>query len=277
MQVEKEIEKFLRQQLFRNREVPLEKFALRHAAPGSKGTEVDTFKVPDGEECTDDTISLLAGDIMSRAQMDADGLGGLQRYVILPYEKGSPKGVGRLAFRITGQDEDYDVGEGTGEEAPTQLGQLKQLMRHNEALARINTQGMAAILGSMERRISRQDDLIEHLITKQMEAFEIVESAKSEENDRDIKMLEAAGKEKRTDQLFDKLNTLIPVVLNRLAGKRVMDSEDPAVAMIRGIAESLTPEQFQRIGSALTPEQAIAFYEVIKTVKPRQLTEGKGD
>jgi CheY-like chemotaxis protein len=267
--VERDIDRFLRLQLFRNRERPLERFALRHAAPGSKGTEVESFNIP--EEATDDAVKGMASDILERAQSDADGMGGLQRYVLIPYEKGVAKGTGRLAFRLSGQDEDFDGGE--GEEAPTHTGQVKQLMRHNEALARINTQGFAALLGSLERRVARQDDLIEHLITKQMDAFEVIERARSEENERDIRLLEATGKEKRTDLLFEKIQTLLPVLINRIAGKRVMDSEDPTVMMIRSVAEGLSPEQFQRIGTILKPEQAIAFYEVVRAVNPRQLTE----
>lgn len=266
---QKDFEKHLRQQLFRERETPLARFVLRSAAAGTKGTEVESFKVDrDSDSDPDDYVHAMMEEILSRAQADADGLGGVHHYVLLSYESGNPKAVGRYTFRVEG---DEDIESGSGEEGPNNDGMLKQQMRHNEAMARIMTSGWGAMIQGMAKRIESQDNLINKLLDKHMEGVEVIERARSEENEREIKLLEAAGKEKRTDQLFDKVSVLIPVVLNRLAGTKAIDQENPAVVMMKGIVESLTPEQFQTIGKTLSAEQAIAFYEVVKAVKPKQL------
>jgi hypothetical protein len=267
----KDFERFLRQQLFREREAPLAKFVLRSAAAGTKGIEVESFKVElDSEGEPDDYVKRMMEEIVNRAQEDADGLGGVHHYVLLAYERNNPKAVGRYTFRVEG-DEDGD--SGTGEEGPNPDGMLKMQMRHNEALARIMTSGWGTMVNGLSRRLESQDVLIQKLMDKLVEGFEVIERARSEENNREIALLEAAGKEKRTELLFEKASVLFPVVLNRLSGKQVMDSENPAILMMRGLAESLSHEQIQKLAATLNMEQQITFWEVVKAVKPKQLQE----
>ena len=83
---------------------------------------------------TDCDVQSLSIDIEQEAVRDACGIGRLQRYVLYAYRTESKKEASsRLTFNVDGQAES----EENESEPPTAKGQLAQLMRHNEALAKM--------------------------------------------------------------------------------------------------------------------------------------------
>jgi hypothetical protein len=75
--------------------------------------------------------------------------------------------------------------------------------------------------------------------------------------------MEADRKSVREDKIFEKLSLLVPVVINKLAGQKVFNTDDPSVLMLKSFAESMSVEQFQRIQSTLTPEQSILLGQLM--------------
>lgn len=261
--IERGLGNFFRLHLSKNREAPLVKISLRHAAPGSKGQDVESFDIASVIEA--DNIESMVNEILQRAQEDADGLGGLQRYVIHLYEKSTTKASARYMFRLRGMEDEYD--ESGGEESPTMKGLLTQLMRHNEANVRTMTVGFGGVMNHLVRRLESSDNMVEKLMKQRQIDFTNLEQAMSTQHDRDMQLLLTEGSEKRKDEMFAKLSILVPVVINKLAGQKVLDTKDPAAMMLKEFVGSLNEEQYRSILGSLKPEQAISLLSIVKSLK----------
>lgn len=267
MNVQRELERFLRQQLFRERSEAITAIELRHAASGAKGNIVDDF---DFSSVNTDNIQTFVDDVIGRAQSDADGMGGVQRYE-LHVLSGQKKIAARFAFRLRSEDESVDdVG---GDEAASAKGLLTQLMRHNEQQNRTMVNGIGAMVQMMNRTIERDQETIEKLLDERQKNWEIIEKSKGQEHERELELMESHRKGEREDLVFQKINLLFPIVLNRLSGKQMLNPEEKS--LLSGFVESLTEEQFQKIASSLSPEQQVLLFTVIKEMKQKTLTNGQ--
>ena len=117
----------------------------------------------------------------------------------------------------------------------------------------------------MQRTISRQNEHIEKLLADRRETFEITEDLKSQKHERELMSLETENREKRYADMFEKASLLLPAVVNRVSGKKLLpETVSPMQDMLKGLAESLTPEQLTKIMPTLKPEQQIALLEFIE-------------
>jgi len=259
--IRRDLERFLRQQLFRNREQPLTCFSLRSAGVGSKGSAVDTFEIPDG--FSGDHVGILVDEILMRAQADADGLGSkLQRYILIALEVSKKDGP-RFPFRLRGEGED-DTDE--GEEPPNEKGLLAQMMRHNEALMRMNTMAMGGVMTTLAKRLEAAEKFNEVLIAQRHSYLESLENAKSLQHDRDMEALQISGHEDRKAELFKKLEMILPLVINKVTGRKLLP-EGTGGDVFSTLANSLTPEQLQAIAPYLTQEQQMMFLTLLKSAR----------
>jgi hypothetical protein len=55
--------------------------------------------------------------------------------------------------------------------------------------------------------------------------------------------------------------------MNKIAGKQIIAATDPTSLMIKGLAESLTPEQFQALLRILRPEQQAVLIEMVQATQ----------
>lgn len=266
MNVQRELEKFIRQQLFRERSEKISSIELRHAASGARGNIVDDF---DYSNVNTDNLNVLVDDIISRAQHDADGMGGVQRYELhIICDK---KVSARFAFRLRSEDESVDdVG---GDEAANTKGLLTQLMRHNEQQNRTMVNGIGAMVTMMHRTIERQESTIESLLDERRKNWEIIDQAKGKEHERELELMSEHRKGEREDMIFQKINALFPIVLNKLSGKDMMSTEEKS--LLGGLVDTLSEEQFNKILGALKPEQQIVLLTVIKEMKQKSLGNGQ--
>lgn len=263
MTMRQNLERFIRQQLFRQREVPLEKFVLRSAGVGSRGSEVESFPV---EGVTVDNMVTLLDDITGRAQADADGMGSKSmRYVVIAIESGKKDGP-RFPFRLRGEGDD---GDNDGEDQPTPQGLQAQLMRHNEALCRMLVQTSAAAQSSLARRLESVEQQNERLLQQRAEYVAEREEAQSQQQDRDLQLLLANGQEQRADaqqrMIFQKLEAVFPLLMQKLTGSSVVPPGDSGIW--QKLATSLTPEQLSGIAGMLTPEQQLQLFTILQSVK----------
>lgn len=269
--IEENVARFLALQIFKERKKPFEKFILRCCPPGKKGREVDSFEIHDS--FTSDDVAGKAEEILSRAQLDANGMGGTQRYELGAHEQGERTPCARIPFRLRAEEDEWaDDGAGDGD------GDMKavvlQQMRHNEAFARIFTTSMVSTMSTMARRMESLDTTLEKMMRQRMDAFEALEEARSQQHDRDIENMMTVEKEARNNKVFDKIMLLVPAVINKLAGQKVMNMQDPLVMSMKALAESLTPDQLQGIAKNLAPEQQIVLVQLLQTVRGGQLPSG---
>lgn len=265
----KDIERFVRQQLFRQRTTPVDRIVLRSAGTGSKGSEVDTIDI--SPEFDNDSMPVLVDEILTRAQADADSLGSkMQRYIVCACEIGKKDGA-RFAFRLRGEG-DEDDGE-QGEDAPTEKGLTSQLMRHNEALMRMLVMTTGTQVGAMSRRLEANEAMMGKLYEERVKDKEAVEASKSLQHERDMQMLLTSGAEERKNDLFKKLEMLAPLIVNKLAGKSVIP-DGPGGDIVKTLSDSLSGDQLQKISQFLTPEQQMLLLTLIKTAR-ETATEGE--
>jgi hypothetical protein len=274
MSAEKLISKFLRQESVSK---SVAKFVLRHAAKGRSGHEVETFEIT--EALTVEDLDNLAAMIVSRAQMDADGVGpAIQRYTLTSYigVGNDEKASGRQTFRLRGNsDIDVDGDEEAGEESPTNKGLLSQLMRHNEANSRTIVQSTGAILTSMARRMEQQDKLVEKLMEDRLRSLEIVEEAMTRKHERDMEMAQVNAKEQRIAFGLNKIMSLLPVALSALSKGRIPADKSPMALMVGELVDGLTEDQIKSIATNLSAEQRILFLKVYQGSKEqKKLPEG---
>jgi len=266
--IRRDLERFLRQQLFRKREQPLLCFALRSAGVGSRGTPVDSFDVP--PDFDGDQVGIMVDDILVRAQADADALGTkLQRYVLFALEAGKKDGP-RFAFRLRGEgDEDGE----DGEEPATEKGLLSQLMRHNEALARMNTMMMGSAMGAMASRLTASEKHVENLLEQRFKDMRALEEAQSLQHDRDMQALITSGQEERKSELFKKLEMILPLVVNKIAGRNLLPA-GPESNVFDALANSLTGDQLSQIAQFLTQEQQVLLLSLLKAAREKHAANG---
>lgn len=269
---EKVVSKFLRsEQIAKN----IGKYVLRHAGTGAKGHPVETFEIT--ESLTLEELDNLAGMIVGRAQIDADGLGPkLQRYTLTSFI--GEDAAGRCSFRLKGaSDFDLDGEEEAGEEAPTMRGLTQQLMRHNEANNRTLVGSMGSMFTAMTRRMESQDRMIEKMMEQRVRDIEVIEDALGRKHERDMEMEAQKAKDARIAFGLSKVSMLIPVMLDKLAGGKTQ-STDPTVLMLSELVSSMNVDQLENIRKTLSPEQQIVFITMLKKFQERKsLPEGTPD
>lgn len=276
MDIEKKLTSWLTSELAKVRPDGkyLRRFVLRTAAPGSKGTDVETWELEVRLELEE--IPVYACTMLQRAQDDADGNGpNIQRYTLFAYQKGSNQPSARFIFRLRGQS-DLDLDDETGEDAPTNKGLLTQLMRHNEVLNRQQQQGIASMMAMMGRMLESANHTNEKLLKERSDMFEALENAKSLDHERSSALLLQSGEQERKDKAFEKLMSMVPIVINRIVGAKVMPGgDDPMMMMLDPLISSMSQEQFQAIAGNLNGEQQLIFFELLQTIQKRKAANGK--
>lgn len=257
--IRKELERWLRQQLFRKRDQPLSHFLLRSGS--SRGGEIDIVDIP--SEVDGDNVGILLDDILAKLQSDADSMGSkVQRYIVVACELGSKTGP-RHALRIRGEGEEDD--ESDADNAPTEKNLTGQLMRHNEALMRMLVMTTGTQVNAMSRRLDSQEKVVERMFEERVRDKEAVEASKSLQHDRDMQMLITSGQEDRKNEMLKKVEALVPVVINKLTGKEMLP-DNPESNVVRTLLKTFTPEQLQAMAPLLSHEQQVMLMLLIKEI-----------
>lgn len=259
MQLKPKIERFLRSAVY-DEEEPFTGFHINHCPSGGKPSPVKrrTFAEPQGVE----DVETVADEIVQVTTDDATGMGGVQRYQVIPLFGGKAKG--RLMIRVEGySDGEFDEFDSEG---PSNRGLVAQQMRHNEALIKSSHAAFGGIMTQMQRLLMSQSQHIEKLLEQRMEDFKAIEEAQSAKHEREMEMLQLAGKEERNAKLFEQGSLLLPAIVNRIGGKKLLpEKATPEMTMLKGFVESVTPEQFNKLLGIFQPGQQIALVELMQS------------
>jgi len=262
----KKLETFIRRQLVTGAEDnPVYRMTLRHAMGGNKAAVVVDLEVSPNHSYME-----LASRFEEAATDDAEGLGGLQSYVLASYYTSYPEKIReRFSFRLSVQTEDDDVVDQT--EAPTERGIVQQLMRHNEANARVMTMGMAEVVRQQNRMIERIANQNDSLMDKHFNVLDLYEKMMMAESGREIEKLRVTSEIQRTETVVEKFLQLAPAVVNRLGGKKMLpEKASPAEMMVMSFVQSLRPDQMGEILTKLDPEQQMIIMELIQNQQARE-------
>jgi hypothetical protein len=223
----------------------------------------------------------IVRSIEQTAMDDASHLGGpRQRYLLAATtDHGSELGSVILPY-IPLAANGWPEADGS---EPTERGVLQQTIRHNESILQMFLQTVAPMVDSMGRRITQQDGFIERAMERQSRFAEEKEELATKRQERDL-ALEAARRQQDIDNLGeiaanqksealrkffgDKLDMVIPIALNRLAGHTVVPvTRTPADDLLATFAGHLTDADLARLRSVIGPELGGVLHELVTHVR----------
>ena len=257
---ETNLNQFLRRQLFaRHDDGRCVRIQLFHL--GGKQRGVRTWPV--AERVEESELEPMLHDVVDTAQQDAAELYGRQRYALCAYyERRSDQVAESKTFvRYGGGDEEEDDVDSEG---PNQRGLLAQLMRHNEGNMRSVVTNSQVLLRSQGQIVESLSERLKYMEDKHLHSVQVYESLLSERHVRELASKEHELRTKAWGEGLDKLSLLAPVIINKLAGQRILPEPTTVVGeMVGGFVESISPEQVQKLGGVLTPEQMIVVLNLI--------------
>lgn len=272
----KKFEAWLRRHLYNERdEQRCSRFVLHHmGAAGKLGSEV--FTIP--ADIPEDRIEVTAEEVFEAGEADANGIGsGLQTYVVLAFYGSNKKHNGRFTFRARGDEDDWgDGGETT--EPPTTQGAMAQSMRHTETIMRTSIPGWGAAFQSLQHMVSQQSQVITDMMDDRFKTAELIEALTTAKHERELELLRETRKDETQRQLLESFKPMIPVVMNKLAGKKMLPEANPQSMMLKELFKTMKPEQLEAIQGALTPQQAMIVLSLAQNYvgpdKPEDKSEG---
>lgn len=258
------IEKFLRRQIYgRRSEGVCERVELRHLSVGkNRGQEVQIFHLQKRME-EKDTLD-LAQNIDDCAQEDANGMGALQRYVLLAFFADEDSAKGRLVFRKSSESEDEDS-DPIDSEPATKGGLIAQQMRHNEIIMRSSNFAMGSVLNALQRDNQELRNEVNQMRQERRDSIEAYEKILSLQHERELQTKQHEFMLKAKEQMFDKISLLMPALVNRMAGKKVMpEKTTPESMAIKALMDSITSEQFAKLQEVFNPDQAVSLMQIFE-------------
>ena len=265
MKGKNDLNQWIRKQLYVERdEGQPARFVLKHVGAGNKlGSEVCAIAVPKNPaQRGDDFVEATIGEIESTANQDAGGLGGVQSYVVQAYFVGEDKPLARYTFKVQGADDD-DEGGSMSSEPPNKVGITSQLMRHQEAIFRTAVMSNSQVVGTLMRQNQVLADMVEKFMQDRVQTIDVLEQMMSRKQERDLEVQRSTAKQAMLQDAFEKLMTLAPIVVAKIAGKGTMPGAESALEVqIKGLLETITPDQFDALSGTLKPEQQMALAEL---------------
>lgn len=208
-----------------------------------------------------------AFEIVEACQEDAEGIGGLQKYAIRAYHgaRKTPT-VKRIAI-----DARPDTVDDEFSEPANQKGVLSQMMRHTEAATRLAIGGAHENQRVMLKTIERLQTRIEFLENERAKSWELIESMKTQEHERELERVLIERAEKRKDDAMGELKLLLPVVAQKL-NLPVLGSGAPSdqanaaglMLMIAKLMDSMKPDQIAKLMGIFDTAQQAAFGSLLQ-------------
>jgi hypothetical protein len=228
-----------------------DKLALRHVAVSDRQIDVASFVVTD--KPSDDQEALLSR-IEESLENDADGLGGVQKYVLLALREGRP--LSRLPLRVASSMDDGGSSDSLESEPANSKGLLAQLMRHNEVQSRMFAMSMGQVVSTMQRTIARLQETVEVADERRLAAVDVAEDMLTRGHERAALTQMVEDNRAAKTALFESVKAAMPFVAQYLRKAAGMSVETTSVAtLVSQLAASMGPDQLMGLQKLLTAEQ----------------------
>jgi hypothetical protein len=208
----------------------------------------------------------LADTIYRRANEDGRHFRGRSLYGVFAYRDRDY--VDRFFFAVEGDQEQQHFGT----REANLSGVTSQLMRHNEANARLAIGQTLDVIGHYKALLAAREKRIEELETKYWKVTELYERLTSMQHERELETMRMAQSDKRQEFLREKLDMIAPVVLSKIApgaSKGAALGEE----LVRQFLKSLSPNQMDSIVGSLKPEQAAVINEIYLAYGEREVAK----
>jgi hypothetical protein len=259
----KKVETWVREQLYGSHKGgTCTSIIIRHLPKNSKvGEDIHTIEVP--KEAEEDFLDYTVSEILSTAESDATGIGENQSYAAYSFHGKNKKHTKRLTFCVMAQMSDSDESEKS--EQATKQGHMAQMMRHNNALFKNSVDSMSQVLKTFQVTNTRLSDQNEALMADKLKTIQIVEELTSLGQQRQLETKKQEAKIHMMEQSMEKLTMLMPHIVNKLTGKKMLPAPSGIQNSIESLAGSITEEQVELIQSKFTPEQQAAIMDIIQS------------
>ena len=236
-----------------------DRILIRHVTIEDRQTEISAVGL-EGFVPNEDALLALGEDIERTIFADATGLGGIQRYLVVACLGDAL--IARLPIRQVASE--VRIGDPVDSEPATPQGLLAQLMRHNEAQARLFAGAMGQIVGNMGETIERQKAEIDKADAIRVEALQRVEGLISHEHERELAILKETNRGARLQQAIGFALGVAPLLANRVLGQKLFKESQgsPIKALLKRLFDSLTEEQRTKLLGILSPVQLAALREL---------------
>ncbi len=262
--IEQQIESWIRREVaFPEKKLgKCEKVVVRHLNLEKK-PQGDVATIPIRlEPGAEDEIDPILHQIADAAQTDANDLkGGVQLYAVYAYFSGDRSYCPRKVFRVAAEEEmERDV---SPTEPPTEKGLVAQTMRHLESVMRLTTISSTANLQTLQRENARLSEMTERASQQQLDLMVLVQDLLNEGTKRRLaERREEAGLAMK-EEAMSKLAALVPVIINRVAGKPILPEEDKSFMLMSAFLENLSEEQQQQFFTGLSDTQKMTLAEIL--------------
>ena len=249
----------------------VEKFLRRHLRTLDEPSVLKLYQIVEGSGTRplmrvnlkagiypEDDIAIMTSDIVECATDDAQAYSTPSRYVVYLECKGELVETSGT-FRLRGSDAEAEASE-----PPTATGLQSQLMRHLEARDRTMMGSLGSLLNTLiqERETIAQRE--ERSIDRERRAILELEELVSTRADRELAAKQAESERAFREKALDKASVLMPVIANRLMGKRVLPHGDPVIDVVRMIMKRIEPDKVMLLAGALglSENETIALVEL---------------
>jgi hypothetical protein len=190
--------------------------------------------------------------------------------------------VGHKTIRAGEKTITDPVGLGTFDEPATKQGSDALELRHREANGRANLEHnklmfdvQRGLIEQLQKTVRDQFQQIQELIKKNTDLNFELEKSRDRQNEREIRQFQAVQREKRFDELLRNAMVFFPIIVNRIAGTRLM-AEGSYNGILEGaklLVKSITSDEkrFEEIRSKLTDAEQFAFMDMSQMLMSEEM------
>ena len=250
----------------------ISRIEVHHVTTGGRD-HLQTWQASDlaGKE-----IEPLTQEIWDAAAHDAHSFKGVQAYCLFIFEESRPQPMRRM-FRMQGTEWEEDNGELESEPANAR-GHLAQLMRHNEAYARLAIGGSReaqSVLKGMLSDVLQQNREMMALQMRVMDSYkELQDRTFEREMDREDKKTVREIK----SMVAGEATKLLPILLTKFAtgDDEKKGAEDQIRMLLMQFAGSLNAQQMEAILGPLSEQQRLVFMALYQKLQEQYQQSAEG-
>lgn len=245
------------------------KITLRHLNIERKPQgDVQTFQVRAGEE--DDNLLPVLHAICDAAQKDANDLSaGIQTYALYAFFPKDLSYSPRKLFRVNSADAEIER-DIAPSEPPTEKGLVAQTMRHMESIMKTSAVSLGYLVNSQQAEIRRLAEMNEKFSQQQIDFMVLLQDTMDHSHQRRLAEKETEVGIAIKESAISKLEALIPVIINRLAGQEVLPTEDRSFMLMGTLLENMTADQQRTLLTTLSDPQRIALSEILSEYEKKK-------
>ena len=250
---------------------------IRVSVDGRQGAAVARFEIR-----KDVNVQTVATQILDRAQDIANEMQDAVTFDLKVYHGQEQIETASLPMKLVGEKRlgngSFDpIGLGEMTEPATAQGERSQLMRHREAEQALQLRGFSTNMDVSIRMNDRMSERYERLLDRydalQTRMDEMIAERQRMLDDnarREAERIQLINAERRKDEFLKSAQVLIPVIVNRLAGQKILPEGSVSAfkEMAKNFVNSIDAQsgQYDALMAALNPAQRVALMEIMATI-----------